>query len=280
MSSAAAGPISLEYTQDRAEELKENIASVQEEIDAAATEAGGRESKPRLVAISKLKPASDIKALYDAGHRHFGENYIQEMVDKAAVLPADIKWHFVGSLQSNKSKLAAAVSNLFVLETLSSTKVADLLQKNLSPERTSKLNVYIQINTSSEDSKSGLPPLTVSSSSSDSGSEVVDLAVHIIQQCPGLQLAGLMTIGSFESSHDTSKPNPDFEALKTTRTNLVRILKEKGVGGDGATIEEGQLELSMGMSADFVQAVKEGSSSVRVGTRIFGERPKKKDAAI
>ncbi|WVF67255.1 YggS family pyridoxal phosphate enzyme [Kwoniella sp. CBS 6097] len=269
-------PISLDYTNDRAEELKENITSVQEEVDAAAA---GSSNKPRLVAISKLKPASDIKALYDAGHRHFGENYIQEMVDKAAVLPTDIKWHFVGSLQSNKSKLAASVPNLHILETLSSSKVADLLQKNLSPERTSKLNVYIQINTSSEDSKSGLQPLTSSTSSSASGpeNEVVDLAIHIIQQCPGLNLLGLMTIGSFESSHDTSKPNPDFESLKDTRSNLARILKEKGI--EGAPTED-KLELSMGMSADFVQAVKEGSSSVRVGTRIFGERPKKKDAAI
>ncbi|WVQ94854.1 YggS family pyridoxal phosphate enzyme [Kwoniella sp. CBS 9459] len=278
MSSAAPESISLEYTKDRAEELKENIDSVQQEVDAAVADAsntvGG--SKSRLVAISKLKPASDIKALYDAGHRHFGENYIQEMVDKAAVLPSDIKWHFVGSLQSNKSKLAASVPNLHILETLSSTKVADLLQKNLSPERTSKLNVYIQINTSSEDSKSGLPPLS-SESDSSSSNEVVDLAIHIIQQCPGLNLLGLMTIGSFESSHDTSKPNPDFGTLKTTRTNLARILREKGI--QGAPTED-ELELSMGMSADFVQAVKEGSSSVRVGTRIFGERPKKKDAAI
>ncbi|WWC72161.1 YggS family pyridoxal phosphate enzyme [Kwoniella pini CBS 10737] len=257
--------MSLEYTSDRAEELKENIESVQAEIDQAVSASG---SKPRLVAISKIKPASDIKALYDAGYRHFGENYIQEMVDKAEVLPKDINWHFVGALQSNKSKLAASVSNLHVLETLSSIKVADLLQKSLSPSRTSKLNVYIQINTSAEDAKSGLPSL----SSTSSDGEVVDLAIHVIRNCPGLNLLGLMTIGSFESSHDSSKPNPDFTTLKETRKELARILREKGIEG---APEENQLELSMGMSADFAQAVKEGSSSVRVGTRIFGERAKK-----
>lgn len=77
-----------------------------------------------------------------------------------------------------------------------------------------------------------------------------------------------MTIGSWDASHDTSKPNPDFTALTQTREHLTRLLKEKGH-------DVGELELSMGMSADFAQAVKEGSSSVRVGTRIFGERPKK-----
>ncbi|RSH91384.1 hypothetical protein EHS25_009683 [Saitozyma podzolica] len=187
-------PMDLAYTSDRQAELRENIESVQAEIDAA-----------RLVAISKLKPASDIKALYDAGHRHFGENYIQEMVDKAAALPNDIHWHFVGSLQSNKAKLAASVPNLFVLETLSSAKVADILQRSMASD--GSLGVYLQINTSGEDSKSGLPPLTPSSTRSDLAAE---LALHVLDSCANLRLQGLMTIGSWEASHDPSKPNPDF----------------------------------------------------------------------
>ncbi|ORX40517.1 hypothetical protein BD324DRAFT_640506 [Kockovaella imperatae] len=244
--------LSLSYSPQRAEELKENMKGVLDDIAAVGN--------ARLVPISKLKPASDIKALYDAGYRHFGENYIQEMVDKAEVLPSDIRWHFVGALQSNKAKLAASVPNLFLLETFSSVKLADAVQKHL-PERAEPLNVYIQINTSSEDSKSGLPPLTSSSTKSDPAAE---LAIHIRDHCPGLKLLGLMTIGSWEASHDPSKPNPDFETLKSTRKELLRLLES-----------DQELELSMGMSADFVQAVKEGSSSVRVGTRIFGERPPK-----
>lgn len=156
------------------------------------------------------------------------------------------------------------MSNLFVLETLSSIKVADLLQKSL-PDRESPLNVYLQINTSGEDAKSGLPPLD---SSSDTSSDVYKLAEHVLKECSGLHLLGLMTIGSWEASHDPSKPNPDFSSLTTTRDNLLRLAKEGG-------LEVDELELSMGMSADFATAVKEGSSSVRVGTRIFGERPKK-----
>ena len=155
----------------------------------------------------------------------------------------------------------AAVPNLFVLETLSSIKVADLLQKSLS-SRPTPLNVYLQVNTSDEDAKSGLPVLDDNSTQS---SPLVELAQHVINKCPSLNLLGLMTIGSYEASHDPTKPNPDFTALKSTRQHLIRILNKTDL----------DLELSMGMSADFAQAVREGSSSVRVGTRIFGERPKK-----
>ena len=102
----------------------------------------------------------------------------------------------------------------------------------------------------------------------DSDDALLQLALHIQKDCPQLKVLGLMTIGSWEASHDPSKPNPDFECLKQTKAELTRILQEQGV-------DLGDLELSMGMSADFVQAAKEGSSSVRVGTRIFGERPKK-----
>lgn len=136
--------------------------------------------------------------------------------------------------------------------------MADLLQKHLPAEQT--LNVYLQVNTSGEDAKSGLPPLTSSSTESE---PLVEVAQHVIKNCDRLHLLGLMTIGSWDASHDTSKPNPDFTCLTETRKQLQRI-----IGVD-------DLELSMGMSADFAQAVKEGSSSVRVGTRIFGERPKK-----
>jgi pyridoxal phosphate enzyme (YggS family) len=152
-----------------------------------------------------------------------------------------------------------AIPNLHILETLSSIKVADLLQKNL--EHT--LNVYLQVNTSGEDAKAGLPPLSSSSTASE---PLAELALHVIRDCDRLNLLGLMTIGSWDASHDTSKPNPDFTSLTETSKELRRILKDEG--------HERDLELSMGMSADFGQAVKEGSNSVRVGTRIFGERKK------
>lgn len=269
---------SLAYTPERGEELKSNLDEVLKEIDEAKPSGsnvscirsqlsrprGLADSQPRLVAISKIKPPSDIQALYDAGHRHFGENYIQELAEKAPLLPKDICWHFVGSLQSNKSKMLAAIPNLFVLETLSSEKLAGTLQKALHAlpeERT--MRVYLQVNTSGEDNKSGLPPLK----GTDQGQELAKLALHVVNDCDRLELAGVMTIGSFEHSHAAGE-NPDFLTLKETKKYLEEILKEAG--------KERDLEISMGMSADFVEAVKEGSSSVRVGTRIFGARPKKK----
>ncbi len=155
----------------------------------------------------------------------------------------------------------------------------------LSKARTSHslppLGVYIQINTSDEDSKSGVPALTGDSENeteTDSTtkaveSELFEVAKTILEECDGLNLLGLMTIGSFTASHDPSLPNPDFLSLIHTRKALVRVLTEKGI--KGAPKLEEELELSMGMSADFAVAVKEGSGSVRVGTRIFGEREKK-----
>jgi pyridoxal phosphate enzyme (YggS family) len=155
-----------------------------------------------------------------------------------------------------------AVENLFVLETVSSIKVADLLNKARS--NSSPLGIYLQLNTSNEESKSGLPV-------PEASDEALQVATHVLTSCPNLIIRGLMTIGSWDASHDDAKPNPDFDALKKARTALVKALNEKGV--QGAPKRETDWELSMGMSADFVKAVKEGSGSVRVGTRIFGERP-------
>ncbi|BEJ17911.1 hypothetical protein CspHIS471_0701880 [Cutaneotrichosporon sp. HIS471] len=249
---------SLTFTPERGSELAENVKEVLAEIEAVKPSG----SSPRLVAISKIKPPSDIQALYDAGHRHFGENYIQEMAEKAQILPGDICWHFVGALQSNKANLIASIPNVFVLETLASRKLADKLQSALTKADQSRvLNVYLQVNTSGEDAKSGLEPLTADSAAS---AELADLAIHIRDSCSQLKVTGLMTIGSWDASHAEGE-NPDFLRLCESRLNLARILG----------VEEGSLDLSMGMSADFAEAIRAGSSSVRVGTRIFGARPKK-----
>jgi pyridoxal phosphate enzyme (YggS family) len=148
-----------------------------------------------------------------------------------------------------------------VLETLASRKLADKLQNALAKADASRvLSVYLQVNTSGEDAKSGVEPLTA-----DSGSdaELADLAIYVRDSCPQLKVIGLMTIGSWEASHAEGE-NPDFLRLRESRKHLARILN----------IDEGSLDLSMGMSADFAEAIREGSSSVRVGTRIFGARPK------
>lgn len=164
--------------------------------------------------------------------------------------------------------LFAGIPNLYAVETLDSIKKADLFQKSLPDDRSAPLNVYIQINTSSEESKSGLAPVK----SSSEESEAVELAKHIVKSCPGLHLQGIMTIGSIEAS-TTHEENEDFDALRSSRDNLESALKADGLDKWG---EGGRLLLSMGMSADFERAIKQGSDSVRVGTGIFGARPPKK----
>ncbi|XP_011816105.1 PREDICTED: proline synthase co-transcribed bacterial homolog protein isoform X2 [Colobus angolensis palliatus] len=217
--------------------------------------------QPRLVAVSKTKPADMVIEAYGHGQRTFGENYVQELLEKASnpkilSLCPEIKWHFIGHLQKQNVNKLMAVPNLFMLETVDSVKLADKVnsswQKKGSPER---LKVMVQINTSGEESKHGLPP-----------SETIAVVEHINAKCPSLEFVGLMTIGSF--GHDLSQgPNPDFQLLLALREELCKKLN----------IPADQVELSMGMSVDFQHAVR--STNVRIGSTIFGERDYSKKPA-
>ncbi|XP_060529161.1 pyridoxal phosphate homeostasis protein [Cylas formicarius] len=214
--------------------------------------------QPRLVAASKTKPVECIVAAYNEGQRHFGENYVQELEDKAndkEILEkcTEIKWHFIGHLQSNKAKQVLSVPNIYVIETVDSAKLASLLDRNWVTEAKPKLKVMIQVNTSGEDVKSGIAPM-----------EVPNLAKHILQNCPNLQFDGLMTIGRLGYNPD-GDPNPDFVKLRECRENVCEELN----------LELKDLNLSMGMSDDFERAIEQGSTNVRVGTSIFGQRQQK-----
>ena len=177
-------------------------------------------------------------------------------MEKEAKLPKDIKWHFIGSLQSNKLKQLAALENLWVVETVDSLKKAQTLDK-LCKKKPSPMQIMLQVNTSGEE---GITRcfLTLAKSGMEPG-EVLPAAKEIIQNCPNLKLIGLMTIGSREAS-TADGINPDFETLRNCRTRLEEELALTG------------LELSMGMSEDFESAIRQGSTSVRVGSKIFGAR--------
>lgn len=276
-------------------------------------------NKPvRLVAVSKLKPASDILALYSnpsssfteststststpsaTQQIHFGENYFQELLEKSRVLPAGIRWHFIGGLQSNKCvSLARDVRGLWAVESVDTEKKAKLLDKgwgerditttiatgdvvdvgNKSNEgdddgddENRKLRVFVQVNTSGEESKSGVEP-----------AQTARLCRYIREQCPRLQLQGLMTIGAIARSKETAAAAAASSADGTTvpveNADFVNLIETRE-----AVIEELQMteqeaerfELSMGMSSDFEGAIALGSDQVRVGTTIFGERPVK-----
>lgn len=214
---------------------------------------------PNLVAVSKYKPAEDIRVLYDLGHRDFGENYVQELQQKAVQLPKDIKWHFIGNLQSNKAKLAREIPNLAFVETLDSTSKATKLDNQRGQlSAPSPLGVYIQINTSEEAQKAGIFASNLN--------EIESLAKHILERCPNLKFTGLMTIGSYEQSHGKAE-NQDFRRLSDIREKISRNLG----------VPTQSLGLSMGMSADYVQAIKQGSTNVRIGSNIFGGRVSKED---
>lgn len=173
--------------------------------------------------------------------------------------------------------VSLAVPNIYAIQTLDSAKKATSLQKGLHEDRSEPLNVFIQVNTSGEESKSGLPPLSSSQENQNlRETEVVALAVHVLNNCPRLHLRGLMAIGSIEQSHTSdNRPNRDFETLIETADLLETTLSD-GVAGAGKWGgPDGKLELSMGMSADFEPAIRAGAGTVRVGTGVFGVRKTK-----
>ena len=257
----------MKVNPQRASQLIEQLSSVQHRI-SSVTAKSSISNPIRLVAVSKLKPATDILAIHQAptSHLHFGENYVQELLEKAKLLPTEIRWHFIGGLQSNKAQsLARDCRNLWAVESVDSVKKARLLDKGRgeSDPGRERLRVFIQVNTSGEDSKSGVEP---------DSDDLIQLCKFVRDECPKLKLQGLMTIGAIARSQATTAEteNEDFVLLRDTRD---KVAQELGV-------EKSELELSMGMSEDFEGAIALGSDEVRVGSTIFGERPPKKEAKV
>jgi pyridoxal phosphate enzyme (YggS family) len=240
--------VDLPVSSDDVVGVKARLASVTNRI-ASLKKEGNLSQSVRLVAESNTKPCGLIRACVEAGHLHFGENYIQELVAKAPLCPPEIQWHFIGHLQSNKVKKLLEVPNLWAIETVDSEKVARMISVNIHPPRP-PLNIFIQANTSGEESKSGL-----------SAGEAVALAETISNDKTGaysnIRLVGFMTIGKLGGD-----ATEDFKALSDIRRKAAEKLK----------VPEASFELSMGMSSDYDVAMKLGSTNVRVGSTIFGER--------
>lgn len=245
----------------RAKVLTTQLSQVVSRVERAAT---GR--AVRLVAVSKLKPVNDILALHRPPYSqlHFGENYQQELLEKSRLLPKKIRWHFIGALQSNKCKpMAEQIPNLWCVESVDSVKKADQLEKGRlalkqADPTAESLRVFVQVNTSGEVEKSGVQP-----------AEAATLCRHILEGCPHLHLQGLMTIGAIARSQ-AAGDNDDFLGLRQVRDQVQQDL----------SLAQDRLELSMGMSEDFENAINCGSDEVRVGSTIFGQRPNKQDAKI
>lgn len=225
-----------------------NLDDVRQTI-AEACKASGREpSEVRLVAVSKTKPLELVQAAYASGQRCFGENYAQELVEKAeAIGKDDIQWHFIGGLQSNKANMlvkGVIPHGSLVVETVGSMKVARKLDNAMSEFDGRTLDVFVQVNTSGEDSKSGVEP-----------AEAIELCHQIVNECDRVKLRGVMTIGA---------PG-DLECLDA-------LVACRDQVADKLQMDPKDFEISMGMSGDYEVAIQKGSTNVRVGSTIFGER--------
>ncbi|WP_137008996.1 YggS family pyridoxal phosphate-dependent enzyme [Aquitalea aquatilis] len=219
------------------------IEHVRQQIHAAEAAAGRTAGSVRLLAVSKTFPASAVQQAYAAGQRAFGENYVQELQTKAAELAAqDIEWHFIGPLQSNKTRIVAEAAHW--VHSIERLKIAQRLSEQ-RPDSLPPLQVCVQVNVSGEASKSGCAPQEA---------KALALAVAAL---PRLQLRGLMCIP--EPTEDAARLAGQFALLQ----QLQQELRAAGLALD---------TVSMGMSADMAQAIAAGSTMVRVGTAIFGAR--------
>jgi pyridoxal phosphate enzyme (YggS family) len=221
--------------------IAENLAAVRARLDAACRAAGRDPSAVTLVAVSKTFPSSAIREAYAAGQRDFGENYAQELRDKAKELAdlSDIRWHYVGRLQTNKAKYVAPVA--FRAHAIESAHEAEALSARAPGE----LGVLVAVNVGGEETKGGVPPEVA-----------LDVAASIAK-VPRIAVRGLMCIPPpRENPEDVA---PFFEKL----ADLAAQGRARGLD---------LVELSMGMSHDFEVAVKHGATHVRVGTAIFGGR--------
>ena len=231
--------------------IHENLQAVKEQIIRAATVSGRNPTDIQLLAVSKTFPAEDVREAYAWGQTSFGENYVQEGVQKIhalADLRPHIEWHFIGPIQSNKSRDVA--ENFDWVHSIDRLKIAQRLNDQ-RPKHLHPLNVCVQVNISGEDSKSGIQE-----------HELLDLCLAITQMSQ-LRLRGLMSI---------PEPTEDEQEQKNAHHALFLMLERLKQNPALQSLSAQLDTLSMGMSSDINTAVAEGSTMVRIGTAIFGKR--------
>lgn len=225
--------------------LSDNLRQVQENIRRVCGEAGRNPSEVTLVAVSKTKPLSMLQEAYHAGVRDFGENKVQEMLEKMSMMPSDVRWHFIGHLQRNKVKYI--VGRVYLIHSVDSLRLAEEISREAVKKKT-EVNILVEVNVAQEESKFGV-----------SVEEASNL-VEGIAMLPAIHVKGLMTIAPY--TQDPGNNQQYFKKLKQLSVDIIR----KNI--DNVTMNV----LSMGMTGDYMVAIEEGASCVRVGTGIFGER--------
>ena len=225
------------------ETIAERLKSIQQTVEQSTLDAHRPPNSTKLLAVSKTKPVSDIVQAYEVGQRLFAENYVQEGVEKIHALQKldDIEWHFIGPLQSNKTRLVA--ENFDWVHTIDRLKIANRLSAQVNPEKI--LNVCIQINIDEDENKAGI-----------AANQLQEFASNIAV-LPNLRLRGIMTIP--KANQPKSRLNDSFAKMRRLYTQLQ---------AEHSTVDT----LSLGMSADMNCAINHGSTMVRIGSAIFGSR--------
>lgn len=225
--------------------IKANMEEVEKNIAGACMRAGRSRDEVTLIAVSKTKPLELLREAYDAGARDFGENKVQELMDKIPQLPSDIRWHMIGHLQRNKVKYI--VGRVWMIHSVDSLKLAEEISRE-AVKKNVTVRILVEVNVAEESSKFGTK------------TEETTALVEAISKLPGIRIEGLMTIAPYV---ENAEDNRDY----------FRKLKHLSVDIEAKNIDNVYMNvLSMGMTGDYCVAVEEGATCVRVGTGIFGER--------
>ena len=227
------------------EDFRKNLETIEENIQAACDRVGRSRDEVTLIAVSKTKPVSDLEAVYELGARHFGENKVQELVDKIEVMPKDIKWHMIGHLQRNKVKYI--VDKVSLIHSVDSLRLAQEISKQ-AVKKDVNVDVLIEINIGNEDSKFGV-----------SADEVKKL-VRETAILPNISVKGLMCVAPYVV--DSEENRAFFHKIKDLSVDIM----SENIDNVSMSI------LSMGMSNDYEVAIEEGATMVRIGSNLFGKR--------
>lgn len=240
--------------------IKGNLAVVETVIEEACKKSGRKRDEVTLIAVSKTKPLEMIQEAYTQGCRDFGENKVQELVDKYEKLPKDIRWHMIGHLQRNKVK--SIIDKIYMIHSVDSIRLAEEISKE-AVKKDVTVNILIEVNVANEETKFGV-----------SSEEETKQLVYNIAKLPNVRVKGLMTVAPFVENAEENRIY--FKKLKKL---AVDIMQENIDNRYSDKISMNVL--SMGMTGDYPVAISEGATYVRVGTGIFGERqyhlPKGKD---
>lgn len=225
--------------------VRENLETVESIIRASCERTGRSRDEVTLIAVSKTKPLSLLREAYEAGAREFGENKVQDLLDRIPEMPSDVRWHMIGHLQRNKVKYI--VGKVAMIHSVDSLRLAEEISHEAVKQGV-EVDILVEVNVAEEESKFGVPP-----------KETVSL-VEEISKLPAIHVRGLMTIAPF--TEDAEENRQFFRKLKQLSVDI----ESKNIDNVNMSV------LSMGMTGDYPVAIEEGATYVRVGTGIFGER--------